>query len=183
MPIPALSILIFLLFASSVRAQFYQTTTASIHFFSSAPIEDIEALSKDGVSVINSENGEISFQVAIRSFQFEKSLMQEHFNENLMESERFPKASFRGKSTETIDVNSFAPQKVNFEGVLTIHGVSRERIIPVVITINDNGKAANLTSEFKVEVADHDIKIPRLLWNNIAEIIAVTVNAEYQIID
>src|SRR5680860_969851 len=82
---------------------FYQSKDARISFFSSAPIEDITAVSKKGISVINFQTGEISFRVKIRSFQFEKGKMQEHFNENFMESHKFPTASFKGNIDEVID--------------------------------------------------------------------------------
>lgn len=165
-----------------LQAQFYQTTSASVRFYSSAPVEDIEAVSKEGVSVINSDNGDISFKVKMRSFRFEKALMQEHFNENYVESERFPDASFKGKSMEKIDVSSTAAQKVIFKGTFTVHGVSKQRELPVTIKMSRDGKTMSLSSEFKVKCEDHDIKIPKILWENIAEVIDVFVNAEFKII-
>lgn len=162
-------------------AQFYQTTSAKVRFFSSAPVEDIEAISKEGVSVLNSDNGSISFKVKMRSFNFEKALMQEHFNENYVESEKFPDASFKGKSTSAIDLESRSPQNIILKGTFTVHGVSKERELPVVITMKDEGKILQLESEFKVACEDHDIKIPKILWENIAEVIEVSVNADFQI--
>lgn len=164
------------------RAQFYQTTSASVRFYSSAPVEDIEAISKEGISVFNSRNGHLSFKVKIRSFRFKKALMQEHFNENYMESERYPEATFRGESIEVIDISSGISQKVTFKGSFTVHGISRERELPVIIKMSDDGKILTLSSEFRVKCEDHDIQIPRILWENIAEVIDVYVNAEYKII-
>lgn len=166
----------------SINAQFYQTTTASVGFFSSAPVEDIEAISKEGVSVINSDNGAISFKVKMRSFIFEKSLMQEHFNENYVESEKFPEATFKGESAGKIDLESGSPQQVIMNGLFTVHGVSKQRELPVTLTIKDNGKILRLESQFEVACEDHNIKIPKILWENIAEVIEVSVNADYQII-
>lgn len=165
-----------------VNAQFYQTTTAKVRFFSSAPIEDIEAVSQEGISVLNSDNGAISFKVKMRSFNFEKALMQEHFNENYMESEKYPDASFKGESTSNIDLESASPQNIVFKGTFTVHGVSKQRELPVLITIKDNGKTLELESQFDVACKDHDIKIPKILWENIAEVIEVSVNADFQII-
>ncbi len=167
---------------SSVYGQFYQTTAAEVSFFSSAPVEDIEAVSKEGISVINSKNAAISFKVKMRSFEFEKSLMQEHFNENYVESEKYPEAIFKGESSSPIDIESKSPQKIVFKGDFTVHGISRERELPATITLQDNGKSLVLESRFEVACKDHDIKIPKILWENIAEVIEVTVNANYQII-
>lgn len=167
---------------NSINAQFYQTTSAEIRFFSSAPVEDIEAVSTEGISVINSKNAAISFKVKMRSFEFEKSLMQEHFNENYVESEKFPEASFKGESSSSIDLESTVPQKIVFKGDFTVHGVSRKRELPATITMQNNGKTLKLESRFEVACKDHDIKIPKILWENIAEVIEVTVNANYQII-
>src|SRR5579863_9792613 len=83
----------------------YVCKNARINLYSSAPIEDIEANASDGVSVYNATTGELDFSVAIRSFHFPKSLMEEHFNENYMESEKFPKAIFKGKIQEHIDLS------------------------------------------------------------------------------
>ena len=166
----------------SVNAQFYQTTAAEITFFSSAPIEDIEAVSNEGIAVFNAANGDISFKVKMRSFNFEKALMQEHFNENYVESEKYPDASFKGTITSGPDLSISAPQKVIFNGVFTVHGVSKERTVPAVITVNNNGQNIELTSSFDVACKDHEIKIPKILWENIAEVIEVSVNTEFQII-
>lgn len=175
-------IVIFLWNSLPVQAQFYQTTSAKVRFFSSAPVEDIEAVSNEGVSVFNPENGAISFKVKIRSFKFKKALMQEHFNENYMESEKFPDAVFKGKSLGKIDLSSSQPQKVIFKGTLSMHGVSQERELPVTIQMSNDRQSMQLQSEFKVKCEDHDIKIPKILWNNIAEVIDASVNAEFQII-
>ena len=177
-----LPVFLYLVCNEPVKAQFYHTTSASVRFYSSAPVEDIEAISREGVSVINSANGDISFKVKIRSFRFEKALMQEHFNENYMESERFPDATFKGKSMSKIDVSSTSFQEVVFKGTLTVHGVSQQRELPVMIKMSENGKTMSLSSEFEVKCEDHDITIPRILWENIAEVIEVYIKAEYQII-
>jgi hypothetical protein len=166
---------------SVVKAQFYQTTSAQVRFYSSAPIEDIEAVSKKGISVLNAEDGTISFKVKMRSFQFDKALMQEHFNENYVESEKYPEATFKGRATKEIDLQTTSPQKNILKGIFTIHGVSKERELPVLITVSQNGKSLNITSEFEVACKDHKIKIPKLLWENIAEIIEVSVNTDFQI--
>lgn len=175
-------LLFFIIFwISPVNAQFFQTSTAEISFFSKAPIEDIKAKSPEGISVLNSSTGEILFKIDIRSFQFKKSLMQEHFNENYMESEKYPNAEFKGISMVPIDINSIESQEVTFKGDFTVHGVTKERELKTIIKLID-GNTLVLESDFQVKCEDHNIKIPRILWQNIAEIIDVNVNATYQIV-
>ncbi|MCM4155435.1 YceI family protein [Gramella sp. AN32] len=168
------------LFSHQICAQFYQTTSVNIQFFSSAPIEDISAVSREGISVLNPDHAEISIKVKIRSFRFRKALMQEHFNENYMESERYPEATFRGRSIEKLKLVPGSSQKIIFQGSLMIHGVAQERQIPAIISLANDKKTIRLTSEFEIKCKDHDIRIPRLLWENIAETIAVNVNANFQ---
>ncbi|MFT4830778.1 MAG: polyisoprenoid-binding protein YceI [Psychroserpens sp.] len=121
------------------------------------------------------------FKIEIRSFQFRKALMQEHFNENYMESEKFPNATFKGSSNVPIDLTSQNNQEVILNGDLTVHGITQERQIKATLTFNENN-TVRLVSNFNVKCVDHDIKIPKIVWKNIAEIIAVSVNAEYKIL-
>lgn len=159
--------------------EYYQTTNAKTRFYSSAPVEDIEAISNEGISVINAKTGEISFQIKIRSYQFRKALMQEHFNENYMESHKYPNAAFRGKILDKLDFSSGEKQEVAIKGILDVHGVKKERTLPATIVINNNGELI-LTSQFDVACKDHDIKIPKIFWKNIAEVIQVNVTAKYK---
>ncbi|MFV8226411.1 YceI family protein [Christiangramia aquimixticola] len=175
-------LVIFFCGASSATAQFYQTTTAHVSFYSSAPVEDIEAVSTEGISVINADNGTISFKVKMRSFQFEKGLMQEHFNENYVESEIYPHATFKGEFLEKIDLQITGSQENTIKGTFTVHGVSKEREIPVILNVLDGGQRINLSANFQVACEAHKIKIPKILWKNIAEIIEVNVNADFQFI-
>ncbi len=157
--------------------EIYQTTSAKLEFYSEAPIEAIQAESKNGISVINLESRAIAFQVKINTFQFEKALMQEHFNENYMESEKFQTASFKGEM-RNLDISNNKEQEIVLKGTLTIHGVTRKVEIPANIQIKNNQVKLNTT--FVVACKDHDIKIPKLLWKNIAETIQVQLNANYQ---
>ncbi|MET7027931.1 YceI family protein [Sediminicola luteus] len=174
-------VLFIIFWISPVNGQFFQTSSAQISFFSKTPLEDIKAKSPEGISVINSSTGEILFKIDIRSFQFKKSLMQEHFNENYMESEKYPTAEFKGISMVPIDITSIDNQEVVFKGDFTVHGVTKERELKTTIKLID-GNTLVLESDFQVKCEDHNIKIPRILWQNIAEIIDVNVNATYQIV-
>lgn len=161
-----------------VAAQkYYQATEVKTEFFSSAPIEDIHAVSNKGISVVDTRNGEMSFEVSIRSFKFQKAKMQEHFNENFMESDRYPAARFRGKPREEVDFSTNGEYPVTLVGTLDIHGRKQNREIPVTLGVQD--EEIILNSRFKVACKDHDIEIPRILWKNIAEVVEVRVNARY----
>ena len=162
--------------------KFYQTISGEVEFFSSAPLEDIVAVSNEGTAVWNIENGDISFKVAIRSFRFEKALMQEHFNENYMESEKYSEASFKGNVRGEIDLKSTQEQNVNIQGELTVHGVSRHRDISGTIKFTSDGKGLVLHANFKVKCIDHSIKIPKLLWNKIGEVIDVSLKSQFKLI-
>lgn len=155
----------------------FKATGVEIDFFSSAPIEDIHAVSKEGISVFNAKTGEISFQVKIRSFQFRKAKMQEHFNENFMESHKYPDAAFKGKIIENINPMGDGENRITITGILEIHGNKKQREIPAIIKVEDDN--VYLRSRFNVACEDHDIEIPKILWKNIAEVVLVTVNANY----
>ena len=150
---------------------------AKASFFSATPVEDINANSQSMTSVLNIVNNEIAFNVPMRTFQFKKALMQEHFNEKYIESDKFPKASFKGKINETIDWTKDSTYNITATGILTLHGVDKPHTEKGIVIIKD-GKI-NITSEFKVAVKDHNITIPKIVMTNIAEIIDVKLNADY----
>ena len=157
--------------------EIYVCRHASIHFFSSAPIEDIEARTDQAVSAINSANNAVYFKVPIRSFEFDKSLMQEHFNENFMESDQYPYATFKGTLSGSIDWTRAGHYRVTAKGTLSIHGVSKQYVQNGQLTIAAD--TVRLAARFRVRLADHHIAIPRILFNNIAEEVAVNVHAIY----
>jgi hypothetical protein len=159
----------------NAQAQLFVTPAAKIDFFSKTPVEDIEAHSDNGVAILNTKTGELAFQVINTSFHFPNKLMEEHFNEKYMESEKFPKSSFKGKINETIDYTKDGTHNVTVTGTLNIHGVEQARTITGKVIIA-NG-TIQLISDFKVKVADHKIEIPKLVLAKIAEEINVTVNA------
>jgi polyisoprenoid-binding protein YceI len=157
----------------------YVCKNARISLYSSAPIEDIKASTSTGASVYNASTGELDFSVTMRSFQFEKALMQEHFNSDYMESDKYPKATFKGKIQEHIDVSKDGTYPVTAIGDLTVHGVTQKRTIPGNLTIK--GGVISMTSEFMVKCVDHHIEIPRLVFHNIAESIKMNVSATYNL--
>ena len=169
-----------LLFSFTAQAQeIFSTKTGQILFFSDNPIEKIEATNSE-VSSLLKKDGEMAFNVLIKGFKFERALMQEHFNENYLESDKFPKASFKGKITnpEAINWDKDGEYKVKVVGDLTIHGETQKANHDAIISIK-GGKVTG-KSKFKVKCADYKIKIPSVVKDKIAENIDVTVECNYQ---
>jgi polyisoprenoid-binding protein YceI len=157
--------------ASTVNAQKYTTEKSVVTFFSEAPVENIAAENKKSGAMMDLATGQVAFSIPISEFQFEKHLMQEHFNEKYMESEKYPKATFQG-TVLNINPNSTGEQRVSAKGKLTIHGVTREVEIPGSLEITADS-SINIKSTFRVLLKDYKIKIPQILWQNIAEEIEI----------
>ncbi|MFK5880437.1 MAG: YceI family protein [Flavobacteriaceae bacterium] len=148
----------------------YLTKEGDVSFFSHSLVEDITADNHQVLSIIDTETGEIAIQLLMKSFLFKKALMQEHFNENYVESHKYPKAKFKGKILNYNEVIE-GVNEVQIEGVLTVHGIDKEVSTVAVLEFRD-GKIL-LSGEFMVNVADFKIKIPSVVINNIAKTIKV----------
>lgn len=160
----------------NLKAQtLYKATNAEVSFFSKTPMEDIDGKSNVVNTIITIENKSLVFLIPNKSFNFPNKLMQEHFNEKYMESEKYPFSTFKGTVQENIDLKVNGEYKVTVKGKLTIHGVEQERTISGTITVSE-GKL-ELTSNFKVKNADHKIEIPKLVVAKIAEELDVQVKA------
>ena len=168
---------LFLVVAFNAPAQKYVVENGVITFFSDAVIEDIKAENIKMSSIFNIETSDIAFSIPIREFQFEKKLMQQHFNEKYMDSEKFPKGTFTGK-IEGFDKSASSIQPVTATGKLTIHGVTQPVTMQGTIEMK-NSKVA-MKSRFIVKLADYKIDIPQLMWQNIAEQVEVTVEITYK---
>jgi polyisoprenoid-binding protein YceI len=155
----------------------YASKNAQISLFSTAPIEDIAAKTSSGNSVYNAATGDLAFSVAINTFKFPKSLMEEHFNSDYLESDKYPRATFKGKVQEHPDLTKNGSYPITVVGELNVHNVKQNRTIPGTLVVN-NGEVT-MKSEFMVKCVDHNIEIPRLVFRNIAESIKMTVNATY----
>jgi polyisoprenoid-binding protein YceI len=168
-------LLLFLLSPCFTTAQRISAKTNKVTFFSDAAIEDITATTTKAAGIIDLSNLEFAFSVPIKEFQFEKSLMKEHFNEKYMETEKFPKATFLGK------MQNYDPaaetQEVQAIGKLTIHGVTRDVDIPA--TMKKEGANYKVGAKFIVKLEDYKIAIPQLLFQNIAESVEVTVDFNF----
>jgi len=167
---------IILLTASMANAQKYMTKSGTIKFYSETPMEKIEATNRQANSALDFSNGNFVFKVLIRGFEFEKALMQEHFNENYMESEKFPNSTFNGKITNIKDVNlgKDGVYKVVVEGDLAMHGVTNKAKVNGTLEVK-GGKVVG-KAVFNVSPKDYNINIPKAVINNIAEAIQVDVN-------
>jgi polyisoprenoid-binding protein YceI len=165
--------------ALSVSAQKYMTKNGFISFFSHTPMEDIKAENNQVAGVIDTSTGEIVFQVLINSFHFERALMEEHFNENYMESEKYPKASFKGKITDlkTVDFKKNGTYDVVVEGDLTIRDVTKKMSVKGTVEIITGGVNAN--TKFIIAPEDFNIKIPSVVREKIARTLEVTVAMKY----
>jgi hypothetical protein len=167
---------LFCVMALEGTAQKYVAEKSVITFFSDALIEDITATNSKTASIFNKETSDLVFSVPIREFQFEKKLMQEHFNEKYMESEKYPKATFSGKLIN-LDVTKANEQQVKAKGKLTIHGVTKDVELDGTAQLGDK---IVLKSKFSVKLADYNVTIPQLMFQNIAEEVEVTINFTYK---
>jgi polyisoprenoid-binding protein YceI len=158
-------------------AQTYTSKNIKLALYSSTPLEDIRAATDKCTGVIIKESREIAFQVAVKSFEFDRKLMQEHFNENYMESDKYPQAKFKGLLDQQIDWNKDGIYNVTVTGMLTVHGIDKKRTVPGKISIS-NGQV-EVSTEFKVACVDHGIKIPKLVFTKIAEQINIKVSGKF----
>lgn len=158
----------------------YMTRNGQVSFFSKTPMENIEAVNNEVTSMINSGTGEVVIAVLIKSFRFEKALMEEHFNENYMESNQFPKSTFQGKISDlaAIDLKKEGSYPVTVDGELTMHGVTKRVTATGTLTIA-KGKIS-VTSSTAIKLADYRIERPSLVAEKIAETIDIKINCQYE---
>lgn len=175
-------VLLFLLvgMAGTLNAQtILATKTGQISFFSSTSVEDIDAVNNEVSSLLNPATGDLVFAVLMKSFHFKKALMEEHFNENYVESSKFPKATFSGKivNLATVNFSKDGTYPVEVEGDLTMHGVKQHVKVPGKLEIA--GGIVTSTSEFEIVLADYQVEIPKLVADKIAKSIKVKVKCIY----
>ncbi len=158
----------------------YFTRNGNISFFSSTPVEDIKADNFNATAVLDSKTGAFEFSVLMKSFNFKKALMQEHFNENYVESSKFPKSVFKGsiENISDVDFSKDGEYPVTVSGEITLHGVTKQITTPGVLTVS--GEKINSNAVFKLSPEDFDIEIPSVVRDKIANEIEVTVAAELE---
>ena len=171
----------FVLFTVAVNAQDrYFTKTGRIEFYSKAAMEDIEAKNNTVTAVLDSKTGAMQFSVQMKGFEFEKALMQEHFNENYVESGKFPKAEFKGALTNNASVNysKNGTYPVTVKGKMTLHGVTKDVEAPGTIKV-DGGKLEG-KSTFNLKLSDYKISIPSVVKEKISNNIKIIVDTKLE---
>lgn len=152
----------------------FTSGNGTVEFRSEAPLELIEAESKELKGVLDVTKRNFSFAVANRSFKgFNSPLQQEHFYENYIEAGKYPVSTFKGKIIEQVDLSADGTYLVRAKGMLSVHGVEQERIIKVDIRVK-NG-IIQASSSFTIHLSDHNITIPKIVYRKIAEEIEVSV--------
>jgi len=165
---------------SAGKAQDYLTRNGNVSFYSHTALEDIKAQNNEAVSTLNSQTGDIEFKVAVKSFHFAKTAMEDHFNNSdYMNSEKYPKAGFKGKITNLSAVNfsQNGTYKVNVQGDLTMKATTKPVTAQATITV-DNG-TVSASCVFTVNRLDFDVIGEAFVQKKIAEQIEITVNCKY----
>jgi len=168
-----------IILCTQINAQKYKTTEGHIEIFSQTPVFTIEGMDKKVASIINFDNGEIVATTLVRSFKFREALVEDHFNENYMESEKYPKSSFKGMimNYKEVNLNKNGEYKITIKGELTIHGTTNPIEVSGIITVKDgniNGK-----SEFSVSLAAYKIHVEEMYKDAIKDEIKLTINFDY----
>lgn len=161
--------------AQTITAQIFISKDCEISFFSATPMEDISAVNTASKVILNTSTNEIQAKVPVVNFKFKKSLMEEHFNENYMETEKYPNSTFKGKIKETIDFSKDGEYDVTVLGKMNMHGIEKETTLTGKLIIK-NGEIS-LNTKFNIHLADYNIKIPSVVSKNIAEDIEVKLNS------
>jgi YceI-like domain len=176
---PVILLFTLILFSANAEAppQMYSVSSGTITFRSDAPLELVKASSNQLKGIFDAEKKQFAFSLNVNTFKgFNSPLQQEHFNENYLESNKYPRASFEGKIIEDVDLKKNGYYNIRAKGNLTVHGVSQERIIKCELTIKNN--IVSVKSNFTVLLADHNITIPKVVHEKLASEIKVEVKAD-----
>ena len=168
-----------LFIAAGSRAQDkYFTKSGKIDFYSVTPLKDIAAKNKSAVSVLDTKTGTFQFSVLIKGFEFENEEMQEHFNDHYLESDKYPKAEFKGQvlNNASLDYKKSGSYPVQVKGLLTLHGVTKE--VQTTGTLKVEGGSVKAASTFTIQVADYGITIPKLVRDKVAKTVKIVVDTK-----
>lgn len=165
--------------SAGLHAQKLISKNAHVRFYSHTPVEDIEGDNRQVVSILNTETGDLQVQLLVKSFEFEKKLMQEHFNENYMESDTWPKSTFKGKieNINTVDFSADGTYPVHVTGSLTIRDITRSIQMEGKIVVSKGQVSAE--SSFRIKPEDYGVTIPDVVRDNIAKEFEVFVSVPY----
>lgn len=163
-------------FSTHCFGQIYMADSCRISFFSATAMEDIDAVNTISQPVMSTATGDIQISISNQEFIFKSHLMQEHFNEDYMESDKYPHTIFKGKVNEKVDYTKDGVNAVTVTGTMDMHGVKKTITIPGTITVQ-NG-IIFLSAKFDVTMADYNIKVPKaIMGSNLADHVAITLNA------
>jgi hypothetical protein len=156
------------------------TKSGKIIFESKAPLENIEAQNKSVTSVLDTKTGNMQFAVLMKGFEFDKALMQEHFNENYVESHKYPKAEFKGQVVNNSDINYTKDGTYNakVKGKLTIKGETRD--VETNGTIVVKGGKVTTNSTFNIQLSDYKVEIPKIVKENISNSVKIMVDCSLE---
>ena len=176
-----IGISIFLFYGVHAQKRYY-TKTGIVSFKAGTSVEDIDGINKSTTSIFDANTGQFEFALLINGFEFRRALMQQHFNEDYLESDKYPKATFKGTITNISSVNfgKDGTYPVKVKGTLTIHNIAKEIEVPGTFIIkggNVSGKA-----EFNVVLADYNISIPSLVADKLSKTAKVDVNCDYSLL-
>ena len=177
MKVIIIAIVLFISAVSSTTAQDkYFTKSGKIYFNASAKLEKVEATNRSAIAVLDTKSGDIQFSVMLKGFEFEKALMQEHFNENYVESDKFPKAQFAGLVVNNHDVNysKDGSYTAKVKGKLTLHGETKDVEATGKIIVKSGKLAVN--ADFQILLSDFNISIPGLVKENISNETKISVD-------
>jgi hypothetical protein len=168
-----------LMLSLNLSAQKFSTKNGFTGFYSHTPVEDVKGDNNQVASIFDASTGDIVFQILNKSFHFDRTLMEEHFNENYMESEKYPKSTFKGKITNISEVYFSKPglYNVKVDGEMSMHGVSNVFSTTGTLEVFADGIVAK--SKFTIKPEDYGIIIPGLVREKIAKEMEVTVNIKY----
>lgn len=169
----------FMLVAGAVNAQGkYFTKSGRVTFYSKAPLEDIEATTKTAAAVLDAASGALQFSVLLKGFEFRKALMQEHFNDDYVESDRFPNGEFKGAIVNNGEINYSKPgtYPAKVRGKLTLHGVTRD--VETTGSVTVDGSALKTAAVFNVLLSDYNIKRPALVKDKLSNTIQISVDCK-----
>jgi len=163
------------------HAQKFLTRQGVIRFFSEAPLENIEAVNRQVVVLLNKQTGDVAVKVTIKAFEFQKAAMQEHFNRDYLHSDKYPLSAFEGKILNLTDWNNSLSRE-NFQarvsGKLTIHNITRE--ITEYAFIKEEGNGVSVSLEFQIQLTDYEIKVPSDKVRNISNNIKIFFHAKLE---
>jgi len=170
---------LFLCSSLCVAQSKYITKTGTVNFEASVPsFEEVKANNNSVTAILNGENGEFAVLVLIKGFRFKNALMEEHFNENYAESEKFPKSTFKG-TIYNFDLSS-SMENYNISGELSFHGVQKT-VEKIPITLIRDYHTISISGAFKTKASEFDIKIPKIVRNKISENVEVSFEFELKL--